>query len=192
MNFVLIGISGSGKGTQAKMLSDKYGVTHISTGDLFRREYEKKSKEGMAAFAYWSKGLWVPDEVTFALLKIYLDQAQNGFILDGFPRTKPQCEILDNYVKEKGSQINKAIYLQVSEEEALKRLLLRGKKDEKETGKQREDEQSHIIKARFKSFSDSIAPILAYYKKHQKLLEINGEGEVKEIHQEIVNKIENK
>jgi adenylate kinase len=156
---------------------------------LFRKEYEKKSREGLEAYNYWSKGQWVPDEVTFALLKIYLDRTSNGFILDGFPRTKIQCEILDRYVQEKGQIIDKAIYLKVSEEQALKRLILRGETDKNTTGKKRDDEEEQIIRARFKSFFDSVDPILTYYRESKKLLEINGERAVDEIHGEILTNL---
>ena len=181
MNIVLLGISGSGKGTQAEMLADKYGLTHISSGGLFRAEYEKKSPEGLAAYEYWSKGSWVPDETTFNLVKLYLDQAENGFILDGFPRTLNQCHILDNYVSSKNQKIDHAIYLMVSEEEAINRL-------KKRAVEGRLDETEEIIRARFRSFVESINPILEYYKNN--LMEINGERSVEEINRDIISKIE--
>lgn len=181
MNLILIGISGAGKGTQAKLLSQKFGLLHISSGELFRSEYEKKSPQGIAAYQYWSKGVWVPDEVTFALIKIHLDQATNGFVLDGFPRTKNQCVILDEYLKQKNENIGKTIYLKVSENEAVKRIQLRAKNDQKTTGKAREDETEELIRARFKSFLKSVGPVLDYYQNKNLLVEINGERTIEDI-----------
>lgn len=189
MNLVLIGISGSGKGTQAAILSSKYNCRHISTGELFRKEYDKKSPEGVAAYEYWGRGLWVPDEVTFALLKTKLSESLDGFVLDGFPRTKEQAEILDSYLKENNKQLDKVIYLQVGQEEALKRLLLRGEKDKKNIGQARADEEEEIIRKRFQSFLKSVDPILNYYKDSGRLIIINGEKSVVSIAQEISNQL---
>lgn len=186
MNLVLIGISGSGKGTQGDLLAQKYGLKHISTGEIFRQEYEKKSAEGMAAFSFWSQGKWVPDDVTFALLKIYLANCPGGFVIDGFPRTKNQCIILDDYLSKSGNKLDNAIYLKVSEDEALKRLRLRGEKDAVEKGKSREDEKEEIIRARFKSFTESAAPVLEYYSQKGLLLEINGEQSIEKIFSDLV------
>lgn len=192
MNLVLIGISGSGKGTQAELLSKQYNIIHISTGELFRGEYEKKSQEGLAAYKYWNKGKWVPDEVTFALLKIYLDGARNGFILDGFPRTENQCKILDAYIEGKNQKINQAIFLKVNTDVALNRLLKRGEIDRQNKGKSRDDEKEKIIRQRFNSFIQNMDSILTYYRNKNILLEVNGERRIDNIFQEIIQKIEAK
>ncbi|MBI3384928.1 adenylate kinase [Candidatus Gottesmanbacteria bacterium] len=190
MNLVLIGISGAGKGTQADMLAKQYSLNHISTGELFRQEYEAKSPEGIAAYNYWSKGNWVPDRVTFALLKLHLDRVQNGFVLDGFPRTLAQSQILDDYLSQKNQKVDFVIYLKVSEEEAIERLQNRAKLDERDKGKSREDETEEIIKKRFMSFQQSIAPVLDFYQKHGVLKEVNGERSIEEIFTNIVNIVE--
>lgn len=190
MNLILIGISGAGKGTQAKLLVDKYRLVHISSGELFRSEYEKKSPEGLAAYNYWSKGVWVPDEVTFNIIRKHLDLAAGGFILDGFPRTQNQCVILDNYLKSKNRAVFKAVYLKVSENEAVKRLKKRAFDDQKNKGQSRADETDELIKARFKSFIDSVGPVLEFYRNKNVLLEVNGERPVGDIFNELCNNLE--
>lgn len=192
MNLILIGISGSGKGTQGELLANKYHLKHISTGELFRQEYEKKSPEGLHAYSFWGQGKWVPDEVTFALLRIYLMAATNGFVLDGYPRTLVQCQMLDSYLADKSDKLDLVIYLKVSSQEALKRLFLRSIKDTKDKGKSREDEKEEIIKARFKSFLESVEPVLSFFQKKKILFEVDGEKSIEEIFKDIINKIENK
>lgn len=192
MNLAIIGSSGSGKGTQAELLANKYHLVHISTGELFRKEYEKKSPEGMAAYRYWSVGRWVPDKETFALLKLFLDQAINGFILDGFPRTINQAEMLDLHLKEQKRTLDLAINLVVSPDEVVKRLVLRAEKDRVAKGAARQDETEKVIRQRITSFKESVLPIFAYYQKDNRLIEVNGKGKVEDIFVDIVKKIENK
>ncbi len=192
MNIILIGISGAGKGTQAKLLAQKYLINHISSGELFRKEFAKKSPEGIAAHEFWNKGKWVPDEVTFNLIKLYLDKSANGFVLDGFPRTVNQCLLLSDYCSAKKERITRVIYLLVSETEAVKRIKLRAVKDLAASGKCREDETDELIKARFRSFIESVNPVLDYYRDKGLLLEINGERTVEEIFAEIVSKLTEK
>lgn len=192
MNLVLIGISGAGKGTQAELLAKKYSLKHISTGELFRKEYTVQSAEGLAAYQYWSKGDWVPDDVTFALLKLHLDGAENGFVLDGYPRTVVQCQILDNYLLLKQQKVDFVIYLKVSQEEAIKRLKIRAEIDKKNQGKSREDETEEIIKKRFISFQTSITPVLDFYQNLGVLKEVNGERSIEEIFKEMVDIIESR
>ena len=192
MNLVIIGLSGAGKGTQADLLAQKYDLKHLSTGEIFRAELEKKSSEGLAAYEYWKDGKWVPDDVTFALLKLYLDESKSGFILDGFPRTLKQCEILDNYLKKNNESVDLAIYLQISREESLKRLKLRAQKDLVAKGKSRLDETEEVIKKRFQSFIESVEPVLNYYRSHGKLLEADGERSIEEIFQEIDSQLQQK
>ncbi len=190
MNLAIIGSSGSGKGTQAELLAQKYNLTHISTGELFRKEYEKKSKEGLAAYAFWSKGCWVPDQETFALLKLYLEKAKSGFILDGFPRTVSQAQMLDEYLKQENLSLDGVINLEVSDKEVVKRLFLRAEKDREIKGEARKDETRKVIEKRLASFRESVKPILSYYKKQGKLLNIEGKGKVTDIFCAIVKKIE--
>ena len=189
MNLTLIGLSGAGKGTQADLLAQKYGLEHISTGALFRSEFEKKSPEGLAAYEYWKNGKWVPDDVTFALLKLHLNKNQNGFILDGFPRTVKQSEVLDEYLQENKKNLDLALYLKVSEEESLKRLRLRAIKDLTASGKSRLDETDDVIKKRFKSFIESAQPVLKYYRASNRLVELNGERSIVEIAADIEKNI---
>ncbi|MBI3980559.1 nucleoside monophosphate kinase [Candidatus Microgenomates bacterium] len=192
MNLVIIGLSGAGKGTQADLIAQKYGLQHLSTGEMFRTELEKRSPEGLAAYEYWKEGKWVPDDVTFSLLKLYLDESKSGFILDGFPRTLKQCEILNGYLNKSNQTTDWAIYLQVSPEESLKRLKLRAEKDMVAKGKSRLDETEDVIKKRFQSFIESVEPVLNYYRSQGKLLEVNGERSVEKIFQEIDGQLQQK
>lgn len=192
MNLAIIGPSGSGKGTQAQLIAQKYHLTHISTGELFRKEYEAKSPEGLAAFAYWSVGHWVPDEETFSLLKLYLEKAQNGFVLDGYPRTVDQGKVLDFYLKEQNLKLDLVVNLVVSEDEVVKRLLLRAQKDKARKGASRKDETEKVIRQRMVSFKQSIKPILFYYESDQRLVEVNGVGKIEDIFTNIVAQIEKK
>lgn len=187
MNLSIIGPSGSGKGTQAELVAQKYQLSHISTGELFRKEYAKKSPEGLAAYAYWSAGKWVPDRETFALLKIYMEMAKTGFILDGYPRTVNQAIMLDNYLKEQNLKLDYVINLEVNENEVVKRLFLRAEKDKAQKGASRNDETENVIRQRINSFKESIAPIIDYYQKQNKLINVNGEGKIEDIFNEITS-----
>lgn len=189
MNIVIFGPSGSGKGTQAELLSKKFKIPNISMGELFRQAYEEKTPEGIEAESYWGKGNWVPGKLTFKVLKPSLDKCQRGFILDGYPRRKDQIAPLKKYLKERGQKIDWAILLWVSDKEAIKRLLLRAEKDIKARGKARPDETEEVIKARLVSYHQTIDPIIEYYRENGVLMEVDGEKPIEVIYQDIMARL---
>ena len=189
MNFVIFGPSGSGKGTQAELLSKKLKIPTISMGKLFREAYEKKTPEGIKAESYWEKGSWVPGKLTFKVLKPALDKCSKGFILDGYPRRIDQIPPSEKYLERRGQKIDWAILLWISDEEAIKRLLLRAEKDIKAKGKARPDETKEVIKARLASYHQTVDPIIEHYRKKDTLMEVDGEKPIEEIYQDIVTRL---
>ena len=124
MKIIMLGAPGAGKGTQAKMIADKYGVPHISTGDIFRANIKNGTELGMAAKKYMDQGLLVPDELTVRILldRVAQDDCKNGYVLDGFPRTIPQAEVLDSELTKLGDHIDYAINVDVPDENIVKRM----------------------------------------------------------------------
>ena len=124
MKIIMLGAPGAGKGTQAKMIGDKYGVPHISTGDIFRANIKNGTELGMEAKKYMDQGLLVPDELTVRILldRVAQDDCKNGYVLDGFPRTIPQAEVLDSELTKLGDHIDYAINVDVPDENIVKRM----------------------------------------------------------------------
>lgn len=124
MKIIMLGAPGAGKGTQAKMIADKYGVPHISTGDIFRANIKNGTELGMEAKKYMDQGLLVPDELTVRILldRVAQDDCKNGYVLDGFPRTLPQAEVLDSELTKLGDHIDYAINVDVPDENIVKRM----------------------------------------------------------------------
>ena len=124
MKIIMLGAPGAGKGTQAKMIADKYGVPHISTGDIFRANIKNGTELGMEAKKYMDKGLLVPEELTVRILldRVAQDDCKNGYVLDGFPRTIPQAEVLDSELTKLGDHIDYAINVDVPDENIVKRM----------------------------------------------------------------------
>lgn len=124
MKIIMLGAPGAGKGTQAKMIADKYGVPHISTGDIFRANIKNGTELGMEAKKYMDQGLLVPDELTVRILldRVAQDDCKNGYVLDGFPRTFPQAEVLDSELTKLGDHIDYAINVDVPDENIVKRM----------------------------------------------------------------------
>lgn len=124
MKIIMLGAPGAGKGTQAKMIADKYGVPHISTGDIFRANIKNGTELGMEAKKYMDQGLLVPDELTVRILldRVVQDDCKNGYVLDGFPRTIPQAEVLDSELTKLGDHIDYAINVDVPDENIVKRM----------------------------------------------------------------------
>ena len=124
MKIIMLGAPGAGKGTQAKMIADKYGVPHISTGDIFRANIKNGTELGMDAKKYMDQGLLVPDELTVRILldRVAQDDCKNGYVLDGFPRTIPQAEVLDSELTKLGDHIDYAINVDVPDENIVKRM----------------------------------------------------------------------
>ncbi|MFH1561597.1 MAG: nucleoside monophosphate kinase [Patescibacteria group bacterium] len=191
MNLVILGISGGGKGTQAKLLADKYRLVHISMGKLFRQEIDQKTGVGLEAFGYIKRGVWVPTDLTFKVLGPVLSGLEDsGFILDGFPRLPDQPLVLDNFLSQRGQTIGLVIHILVSPEEVLRRRQRSAEQGKVFYDENRKDESRESVLARFESYRKTIAPILDYYRAKGILAEIDGERSVEEIHQDIVKVIE--
>lgn len=124
MKIIMLGAPGAGKGTQAKMIADKYGIPHVSTGDIFRANIKNGTELGKQAKAYMDKGELVPDELTVRILldRVAQDDCKNGYVLDGFPRTIPQAEVLDRELDRLGESIDYAIDVDVPDENIVKRM----------------------------------------------------------------------
>lgn len=124
MKIIMLGAPGAGKGTQAKMIAEKYGIPHVSTGDIFRANIKNGTQLGMEAKQYMDQGLLVPDELTVKILldRVANEDCKNGYVLDGFPRTIPQAEVLDKALSELGDQIDYAINVDVPDEHIVKRM----------------------------------------------------------------------
>ena len=179
INIVLFGPPGSGKGTQAQNLIEKFNLKQISTGDLFRFNIKNHTDLGVLAKSYMDKGELVPDQVTIDMLKEEVQKPTdaNGFIFDGFPRTADQTEALEKIVEEElNSEISICLSLVVEDELLIKRLLKRGL----ESGRS-DDANETIIRARIKEYYKKTAEVAELYKKQGKYVEINGVGEIEDI-----------
>lgn len=178
VNIVLFGPPGSGKGTQADKLIDKYQLVHVSTGDLLRDEVENETPLGIEAKNFMDKGHLVPDEVVIGMIKSKLENnpEAKGFIFDGFPRTKEQAESLDNLMTLKNTDITKVLQLEVSEEELVSRLKSRG-----ESSGRSDDKDENVIRQRIEEYESKTAPVAEYYGNQDKLAKIAGEGDIDEV-----------
>lgn len=179
LNLILFGPPGSGKGTQAQYLVEKYQLLHISTGDLLRSEIKASTPLGIEAKTYIDKGELVPDEVVIGMISSQLDTnigKVNGFIFDGFPRTKPQAEALDKLLDFKNTSISQVLALEVSEEEVVGRILNRGL-----TSGRSDDNDQQIIKNRFNVYLNETTAVAEHYKEFDKFTAIPGEGSIEEV-----------
>ena len=177
-NLILFGPPGSGKGTQSEKLIAKYGLKHLSTGDLLRSEIAAKTPLGLEAKNIMDKGQLVPDEVVIGMISSALDAnpTAKGFLFDGFPRTGAQAQALDNLLELKEASINVMLALDVSEKELVKRLLKRG-----ETSGRSDDTNEDVIRARITEYHNKTAIVAEYYRQFNKVVLIKGEGSVDDI-----------
>jgi len=189
VNLILFGKPGSGKGTQAEFVKNKYGLVHISTGDVFRYNISKQTELGLLAKSYMEKGDLVPDNVTIKMLEAEVNKSPNanGFIFDGFPRTTHQAEILDDFLKKKELSITMTIALEVDEAILIERLINRGK----ESGRI-DDQDKSKIKNRFDEYNNKTSQLIKYYKNQNKFYSVEGTGEIEQITQRIYNLIDSK
>ncbi len=177
LNLIIFGPPGAGKGTQAKLIAKEYGLTHLSSGNFLREEVVSNSELGQKIKKYQDEGILVPNELLTNLLKNIIKKKFNaqGFIFDGYPRSIQQTHILADILKENNLQLTGAINLKIGEEEALKRLLLRGKTSG------RSDDNEKVIKNRFRVYHQETGPILEYYQEQKKLINIDGEKTIKQV-----------
>jgi adenylate kinase len=177
-NLVLFGPPGSGKGTQSDKIVDKFGLIHLSTGNLLRQEISDKTNLGLAAKSFMDKGQLVPDEVVIAMIASCLEKNLHakGFLFDGFPRTIAQAEALDRLLAHKKTSISKVLALEVDEEELVKRLVKRG-----ETSGRSDDINEDVIRRRFSVYKAETEPVAQHYDEQGKLERIKGVGTIDEI-----------
>lgn len=178
INLILFGPPGSGKGTQAEKLVEKYNLLHISTGDLFRYEMGNDTPLGLEAKSFISKGELVPDEITIGMLRNKVESTPSpaGYIFDGFPRNILQCEALDALLLEEGHAINHLLMLDVDNEEVVKRILNRGK-----TSNRADDLDENIIRNRFAIYEQETSPVFDYYNKKGVAEKVDGVGSIDDI-----------
>lgn len=176
MKIILIGIQGSGKSTQGNILSEKLGIPYLSTGHIFREMAKEKSALGREVKEIMTAGLLQPDGLTVKVVESYLKKPEyaGGYIIDGFPRTLEQVKMFRN-------NITKVIYLDISDEEALSRLGSQNK------DRSRPDATTKAIKKRVELFHKVTEPVIEYYRKQGKLIDVDGKKEIEEISKEILD-----
>ena len=177
-NLVLFGPPGSGKGTQSEKLIERYGLIHLSTGDLLRKERKLRTPLGIEAQQFIDKGQLVPDEVVIGMISSALDEnlGAKGFLFDGFPRTVAQAEALDKLLELKGAEISLVLCLDVDEEELIRRLVHRGK-----TSGRTDDSDEVVQRKRQEVYKSETLPVAAYYGKSKKVVNVHGLGEIDDV-----------
>jgi len=213
MNLILLGGPGSGKGTQAKVIKTRFGLLHVSTGNLFRQNIREGTPLGKEADSFISKGLLVPDDLTVAMLGRTLEQpeAAAGVVLDGFPRTLPQARALSGLLEALGRSLNAVLSIRVSDDEIVRRLSGRlicsecqstfhkifspfkvcpFDKCEGEYLYRREDDEPETIRARLKVFQNMTAPLVEFYEQAGLLVPVDGEGPIELVSERLLSAIE--
>lgn len=177
-NLVLFGPPGCGKGTQSDKIVEKYGLVHLSTGNLLRQEIKDKTPLGLEAKSFIDKGQLVPDEVVIGMVDSYFDQHKEakGFLFDGFPRTVAQAKALDKLMELKKTEIGKVLILNVDEEELIKRLVLRGK-----TSGRSDDADENVQRNRQSVYKKETLPVAEYYSRQKKVTHVDGMGGIEDI-----------
>jgi adenylate kinase len=187
---IVMGPPGCGKGTQAKLLEEKFQIKHISTGDLFREEIKKETELGKLAKSFIDKGQYVPDDVTIGMLKnrISMPDCENGFILDGFPRTIPQAEFLDAMLKEQALNVSEVIFYDVKDSTVIARIKGRAENDRLAGKNVRDDDLDvNITQRRLDTYHAQTKPVLEFYKRQNIVKIIYAERSVEDIFEESIN-----
>jgi adenylate kinase len=187
MNIILFGPPGSGKGTQSALLSEKYNLKHISTGDILRSEMEKGSELGISAKKYVSEGKLVPDDIIINMLMNEIknsEKLQKGVLLDGFPRTVAQAKALEDNLALQNKKTDVFIELNVNHNELIKRLLLRG-----EISGRMDDNKETILK-RLQVYSEQTLPVKTFYQQLNKYVSVQGIGDINTIFKNICTEID--
>jgi len=178
INIVLFGKPGAGKGTQAEFLKEKYNLTHLSTGDIFRFNIKNDTDLGKLAKTFIDNGALVPDEVTIKMLEDAVNKTSNtkGFLFDGFPRTLAQAAALDKFLESKKWSVSATIALDADDEILVTRLLARGK-----TSGRIDDQDEEKIRTRYDEYNQKTTPLIAFYDNQNKFYSVDGIGTVQEI-----------
>ena len=181
--FLLIGPPGAGKGTQAALLAQAYGIPAISTGDIFRANVKEETELGLLAKSFMDKGEYVPDSVTNDLVRDRLGQtdAQKGFLLDGYPRTRDQVLELDDILQSNNQKLDAVVLLTADTDELVKRLLNRAQEQN------RADDTEEVIRHRQNVYQEQTAPLIEIYSSRNMVIEIDGLGQVAEVTERILN-----
>ena len=210
MKIIMLGAPGAGKGTQAKMLAEKYSIPHISTGDIFRANIKNGTELGKKAKEFMDKGLLVPDELTVELLldRVAQDDCKNGYVLDGFPRTIPQADVLDKELTKLGDHVDYAVNVDVPDENIVRRMS--GRRACLKCGAtyhiehippktdgvcdkcgselvQREDDKPETVMNRLKVYHDQTQPLIEYYENKNILKTVDGTKDMKEVFEDITS-----
>jgi len=185
INIALFGVPGAGKGTQSKLLSEKLGLIHISTGEIIRREIQSGTDCGKKAKEIITRGELLADDIIFKMFEKELQRLMNpaGFLFDGFPRTVKQAKLFNDLLSTLNLKLDALMELLISEEESLKRLMKRAEIEG------RLDDNPEVIRERFRQYKSKTAPIADYYKKKNLYIRIDGLRSIEEINQEIVENI---
>lgn len=188
LNIVLFGPPGAGKGTQSEKIISNYKLTHLSTGDLFRKHLGEGTELGQLARKFMDEGRLVPDEVVIGMVddKIATTKDTNGFIFDGFPRTVAQAEALDKLMQKNNMEISGMIALDVEEKILKERIRERGK-----TSGRVDDQEESKIETRIRVYLDETLPVASYYEKQGKFTKVNGVGTIEDIFGDIKKVIDN-
>ena len=210
MKIIMLGAPGAGKGTQAKMIAEKFGIPHISTGDIFRANIKNGTELGKKAKEYMDKGQLVPDELTVEILldRVAADDCKNGYVLDGFPRTIPQADVLDKELTKLGDKVDYAINVDVPDENIVRRMSGRRAclkcgatyhiehippKQEGICDKcgselvQRDDDKPETVQNRLSVYHEQTQPLIDYYNKKNILKSVDGTKDMQEVFSDIVN-----
>ena len=189
LNIIIFGAPGSGKGTQSDKLIEHYNLFHISTGDVLRDNIRRGTELGQIAKRFIDQGQLVPDELIIDILAQVLDEnkenAQEGVIFDGFPRTIPQAEALEQLLADRGTRIDAVVGLEVPEEELIKRILLRGQMSG------RSDDNEETARKRLETYHNQTSPLKAYYEEQGKYRAIDGVGSIDDIFDLIKENLDN-
>ncbi|SCY56590.1 adenylate kinase [Butyrivibrio sp. INlla14] len=210
MKIIMLGAPGAGKGTQAQMIAEKYGIPHISTGDIFRANIKNGTELGKKAKEYMDKGLLVPDELTVQLLldRVANDDCKNGYVLDGFPRTIPQADVLDAELTKLGDKVDFAVNVDVPDENIVRRMS--GRRACLKCGATyhiehippkvdgicdkcgselvlRDDDKPETVQNRLSVYHEQTQPLIEYYDKKQILKTVDGTKDMQEVFSDIVN-----
>lgn len=185
MRIIIFGPPGAGKGTQAQLISEEYNIPHLSTGEIFRSAIKNETPLGKEVKSILDAGDLVPDEKVVGLVEEELkdEKYDDGYILDGFPRTVPQAEAFDRMLEKKGNALDAFVQLQVPEEELVNRILSRGEG--------RSDDTPEKIKNRLAVYWNETQPVLNHYKEQDLVVEINGVGSINDIFGRIKNTLSN-